>query len=214
MLVGLLFVGRREMKRRSHFVVGFVSACFAARVAGQSPWPQGPPFAAIASLAGFSEGSSQTQPADLDVRVSLWSGLAVAPMPYLRISLRGNDVDAQTLRWWRAGWLDPQQAPTGANVRCEKPAATCIELRPTEAVSNWPELAATFAASGPCRAPYVPSTTPPPPPPPTDTWELHGEIVVNGAVRKYVCLDPETATGPGARVALELFRLLEGMRRQ
>jgi hypothetical protein len=40
-LVGLLCVGRREMKRRSHFVVGFVSACFAARVVGQSPCSEG-----------------------------------------------------------------------------------------------------------------------------------------------------------------------------
>jgi hypothetical protein len=177
-----------------------------------SPWPQGPPFAAIASLAGFSEGSSQTRPADLDVRVSLYRGLASGPLPFVRISIRGNQVDAQTLGWWGAGILPP----SGANVRCEKPDAvrTCIELRPAEVVSNWRELAGTFAASGPCRAPYVPSTIPPPPPPPTDTWELHAEIVVNGAVRKYVCLDPETATGPGAQVALELFRLLQGIRRQ
>src|SRR5262245_17103046 len=96
-----------DMKRRSHFVVGFVCACFAAPMVGQSPWPQGPPFAAIASLVGFSEDSSQTQPANLDVRLSLWSGLASGPLPFVRISIRGNQVDVHTLWWWGAGMLPP-----------------------------------------------------------------------------------------------------------
>lgn len=181
--------------------------CAIGVVTAQSPWPQGPPFRTIAAVAGFPDDPALTNPSAIEVRASAWNGLGHGPFSFVRIVVDGERLTVQRLRWWDEG-MSRRARVAGATTRCDDVRRTCLELFVEDGNADWRQLAMEFAASGPCRAPYVPSPTRPPPPPPADSHELHAEITANAVRRDYSCRDPENARGPGAQSARALFRLL------
>ena len=166
--------------------------------------PQAFPFDAVATLMGFEHDRSAGAP-DLEVRITVWSPLATAPTPLLRIVETNGQTTAQLFAWWKQGYetLLPFRLRDIQDLRCSPSmAGICATRLPLRAARDWKQLAREVVVAPMCESDRAVAT---------DTRDLKVQIFDRGEYWRYGCADPvgRVGAGAGTKAAAAVMELLD-----